>query len=42
MKKFCETLREQVRKIIFFFFFKVKLLTKEQQKLYENAKFCYI
>ena len=41
MKKFCETLREQVRKIIFFFF-KVKLLTKEQQKLYENAKFCYI
>ena len=41
MKKFCETLREQVRKIIFFFL-KVKLLTKEQQKLYENAKFCYI
>ena len=39
MKKVCESLREHVIKIIHF---KKKILTKEQQESYENAKFCYI
>ena len=42
MKKFCEFLKEPVIEIINFKKKKIKLSTKEQQKLYENAKFCYI
>ena len=42
MKKFCESLREQIIKIINFKKKKIKLLTKEQQESYENAKICYI
>ena len=41
MKKFCEFLEEHAMKIINFTK-QVKLLTKEQQELYENAKLCYI
>ena len=36
--KFCESLREHAMKIIK----KMKLLTKEQPKSYENTKICYI
>ena len=42
MKKFCEFLRKHAMKIINFKKKKVKLLTKEQQESYENAKICYI
>ena len=42
MKKFCESLREHAIKIINFKKKKMQLLTKEQQKSYENAKICYI
>ena len=42
MKKFCESLREHVMKIFYFKKKKIKLLTKEQQESYENAKICYI
>ena len=42
MKKFCEYLREHAMKIINFKKKKMKLLTKEQQESYENAKICYI
>ena len=42
MKKFCEFLREHKMKIINFKKKKMKLLTKELQKSYENAKICYI
>ena len=38
MKKICEFLRDLVKKIIHFFKKKMKLLTKEQQESYENAK----
>ena len=41
MKKFCEFLREHAIKIINFLK-KMKLLTKEQQETYQNAKICYI
>ena len=41
MKKFCESSREHAMKIIHFFK-KMKLLTKKQQELYENAKILYI
>ena len=41
MKKFCEFLREHAMKIINFKK-KMKLLRKEQQESYENAKICYI
>ena len=41
-KKFCKTLREHAIKIINFKNKKVKLLLKEQQESYENAKICYI
>ena len=41
MKRFCEFLREHEMKIINFKK-KKKLLTKEQQESYENAKNCYI
>ena len=42
MKKFCKSLREHAMKIINFRKKKIKLLTKEQQALYENAKIFYI
>ena len=42
MKRFCEFLREHAIKIINFKKKKMKLLTKEQQESYENAKICYI
>ena len=42
MEKFCEFLRQHAMKIINFKKEKLKLLTKEQQESYENAKFCYI
>ena len=42
MKNFCESLREHAMKIINFKNEKAKLLTKEQQESYENAKICYI
>ena len=42
MKKFCEFLREHTMKIISFRKKKMKLLTKEQEESYENAKICYI
>ena len=42
MKTFCELLREHAMKIINFKNKKMKLLTKEQQKSYENARICYI
>ena len=41
MKKFCEYSREHSLKIINLMK-KTKLLTKEQQESYENAKICYI
>ena len=40
--KDCEFLREYAMKIINFKKKKMKLLTKEQQESYENAKICYI
>ena len=43
MKKCCELLREQAMKMINFKKKKkIKLLTKEKQDSYENAKICYI
>ena len=42
MKTFCEFLREHTMKTINFKKKKMKLLTKEQQESYENAKICYI
>ena len=42
MKKRYEFLREHAMKIINFKKNKMKLLTKEQQESYENAKICYI
>ena len=40
MKKFCESLREHVMKIINFL--KMSLFTKDQQESYENAKISHI
>ena len=42
MKIFCEFLREHAIKKIIFKKKKMKLLTKEQQESYENAKICKI
>ena len=42
MKKLCKFLRKHTMKIINFKKKKIKLLTKEQQESYENAKICYI
>ena len=42
MKKICRFLREHAIKVINFKKKKMKLLTKEQQESYENAKICYI
>ena len=39
MKKFCEFVREHAMKIINYEKKKMKLLTKEQQKSYENVLF---
>ena len=41
MKKFSESLREHVMKIINFKKKKIKLLTNEQGKSYEHVKNCY-
>ena len=41
MKKFCEFLREHAIKKNIFNKRKMKLLTKEQQESYENARICY-
>ena len=41
MEKFREYLREHEMKIITFKKKNMKLLTKEQQESYENAKICY-
>ena len=41
MKKFWESLREHAMKMINFKK-SMKLLTKEQQESYENAKICHI
>ena len=41
MKKFCKSIREHVMNIILKRQ-KMKLLTKEQQESYENAKISYI
>ena len=38
MRKICESLREHAIKIINFRKKKIKLLTKEQKKSYQNAK----
>ena len=42
MKTFCDLLTEHAMKIINFKKKKMKILTKEQQKSYENGKICYI
>ena len=42
IKKFSEFLTEHAIKIIYFKKKKIKLLTKEQKKSYENAKLYYI
>ena len=42
MKNFCECLQKHSRNTINFRKKKIKLLTNEQQELYENAKICYI
>ena len=42
MKKFCKPLIEHVLDIITFRKKKMKLLTNEQQKSYQNVKMCYI
>ena len=42
VKKFCKSLKEQAIKITNFKKKKMKLLTKEQQRSYENVKFCYV
>ena len=42
MKKVGKSLREHAMKIINFKKKKMKLLTKELQESYENAKMCYI
>ena len=42
MKKFCEFLRERAMKIINFKKKTMKLLTKEQQESYQNARICSV
>ena len=42
MKKFCESLRDHAMKIINFKVKKIKLLTKDQQKSFENGNIYYI
>ena len=42
MKRFCESLRKHAKNIIDFEKKKMLLLTKEELKLYQNAKVCYI
>ena len=42
MKKICDSLREHAMKIINFKKKAIKLLAKEQQESYENARICHI
>ena len=42
MKNFCKFLRTNAMKMVKFKKKKIKLLTKEQQELYENVKICDI
>ena len=42
MKKFCEFLKEHAIEMTNFKTKKMKLLTNEQQKSYENTIFCYV
>ena len=42
IKKFCEYLREHAMEIIYSKKEEMKLLTNKQQKLYKNAKNCFI
>ena len=42
MKRFCESLKEHSMKTINFKIKKMKLLIKEWQESYGNAKICYI
>ena len=42
MKRFCESLRERNEDNYYSKEKKMKVLTKEQQQSYENAKICYI
>ena len=42
VKKFCQSLREQMVKIIHFKKVKMMPLTNEQQELYKERKICYI
>ena len=42
MKKFCKCLKKHARRINNFLKKEMKLLTSEQQELYEKAKICYI
>ena len=42
MKKFCESLREDAKRVINFKEKNMKLSTKEEQESYGNAKICYI
>ena len=42
MKKFCESLRQHAMRVIIFKMKKMKLLIKERQKSYVNAKICEI
>ena len=42
MKKFCTSLREHAKKIIDFEKKKLLSLTKEELKLHQDAKVCYI
>ena len=42
MKKFCESLREHAMNIVNFKNKRMKLLIREQQESYKNAKICYI
>ena len=42
MKKFCESLRQHAMSVIIFKMKKMKLLIKERQKSYVNAKICEI
>ena len=42
MKNFCKFLRTNAMKMIKFKKKKIKLLTKDQQELYENVKICDI
>ena len=42
MKKFCQSLREQVKNIFDFEKKNILLLTKDELKLHQDTKVCYI